>query len=81
MPPGVLRKAMPSRFRKSARTSRETSVVIPDMGRMKYSIIPLVSGWPTSKRDSSPSVSTSIPASSWVFRITLAASIRLGVVG
>src|SRR5436190_19717354 len=47
----------------------------PCIGRTKYSIIPLVSGWLTSKRYSSPSQTTSTPAASWVAMTTRVASI------
>ena len=38
----------------------------PAIGRTKYSIMPLVSGWLTSKRYSSPSQTRSMPACSCV---------------
>jgi len=48
---------------------------VPAIGRTKYSIIPLVSGWFTSKRYSSPSVGRSIPACRCVSMTTRVASI------
>src|SRR5436853_3023396 len=46
----------------------------PDIGRTKYSIMPLVSGWLTSKRYSSPSHTRSTPACSCVAITTRVAS-------
>ena len=46
----------------------------PSSGRTKYSIMPLVSGWFTSKRYSSPSHTTSMPACSCVAITTRVAS-------
>src|SRR5688572_24336674 len=46
----------------------------PDIGRTKYSIMPLVSGWLRSKRYSSPSHTRSTPACSCVWITTRVAS-------
>ena len=51
------------------------AVRMPAIGCTKYSIIPLVSGWLTSKRESSPSQTRSMPACSWVWITTRVASI------
>ena len=53
----------------------------PESRPTNQSIIPLVSGWSTSKRESSPSVTTSMPQSSWVLRTTSRASRRAEAVG
>jgi hypothetical protein len=47
---------------------------MPSIGRTKYSIIPFVSGWLMSKRYSSPSQTTSMPACSCVPMTTRVAS-------
>src|SRR5260221_6052035 len=49
---------------------------MPAIGRTKYSIIPFVSGWFTSKRENSPSHTRSMPACSWVWITTRVASIK-----
>ena len=48
---------------------------MPSIGRTKYSIMPLVSGWLMSKRYSSPSQTTSTPHCSCVSMTTRVASI------
>ena len=69
-----MRKRMPESLRYMNSSSKLISVRTPFMGRTKYSIIPLVSGWFTSNRYSSPSQTTSIPACSWVSITTRVAS-------
>ena len=62
-------------------SSKAASLRMPAMGRVKYSIIPFVSGWFTSKRYSSPSQTRSIPACSWVaitVRMASATAVSLG---
>ena len=75
-PGGRVRKRMPESLRYMNNSSKLISVRMPDIGRTKYSIMPLVSGWFTSKRYSSPSQTTSMPACSWVWMTTRVASIR-----
>ena len=57
------------------RSSNEKRCVMPSIGRTKYSIMPLVSGWLMSKRYNSPSHTTSTPACSCVPMTTRVASI------
>src|SRR5688572_6085508 len=66
---------MPGILRNASMSSRVTAERTPAIGRTKYSIIPFVSGWLTSKRYSSPSATTSMPAISCVLNTTRVASI------
>src|SRR4051794_32446628 len=55
-------------------SARVTADRMPLIGRVKYSIIPFVSGWLTSNRYNSPSATTSTPAISCVLNTTRVAS-------
>ena len=74
-PAGLRRKPIGWWRENSSVTERPTTEEMPAIGRMKYSIIPLVSGWLMSKRYSSPSVGRSIPAWRWRSKTTRVASI------
>ena len=75
-PGGRVRKRIPGSDRYAVTSSNVSSWRTPCIGRTKYSIIPLVSGWLTSKRYSSPSQTTSTPACSCVAMTTRVASTR-----
>ncbi len=66
---------MPGCARKPWISSKVSAVRTPDIGCTKYSIMPLVSGWFTSKRYISPSQTRSMPARSCVCSTTRVASI------
>lgn len=65
---------MPRCERYATSSSKRMRVRTPSSGRTKYSIMPLVSGWLTSNRYSSPSHTRSMPACSWVWMTTRVAS-------
>src|SRR5689334_4119057 len=73
-PGGRVRKRIPGSDRYAVTSSNVSSWRTPCSGRTKYSIIPFVSGWLTSKRYSSPSQTTSTPACSCVAMTTRVAS-------
>ena len=73
-PGGRARKRVPARREYSSHSAKPMSARTPAIGLTKYSIMPLVCGWLTSKRYNSPSHTKSRPACSCVWITTRIAS-------